>query len=321
MWAIVYEKYGPPEVLQLKEVDKPTMKDNEVLIKVHASTVSSLDWKFRSGEVFVARLMSGIRKPRKGILGTEVSGEVELVGKDVTQFKQEDQVFADVKYGGYAEYVACPEQRVVVKPANMSNEEASTISFAGVNALVFLRDYGKIKSGQSVLINGASGGVGTYAVQLAKYFGAQVTAVCSTTNLEMVKSLGADQVIDYIAQDFTETGATYDLIFDAVAKSSFSKCKGSLNKGGIYLSTVITWGLLFKMLWTKMIGDKKAKFGIGNAKHGDLDFMKNLIEAGEVRAIIDRTYPLEQLVEAHAYAEQGHVKGKVVITVEHNEKA
>ncbi|MFC1998302.1 NAD(P)-dependent alcohol dehydrogenase [Chloroflexota bacterium] len=319
MRAIVYEKYGPPEVLQLKEVDKPTMKDNEVLIKVHASTVSSLDWKFRSGEVFVARLMSGIRKPRKGILGTEVSGEVESAGKDVTQFKQGDQVFADVKYGGYAEYVACPEQRVVVKPANMSYEEATTISFAGVNALVFLRDYGKIKSGQSVLINGASGGVGTYAVQLAKHFGTQVTAVCSTPNLEMVKSLGADEVIDYIAQDFTETGATYDLIFDAVAKSSFSKCKGSLNKGGIYLSTVITWGLLFKMLWTKMIGNKKAKFGIGNTKHGDIDFMKKLIEAGEVRAIIDRTYRLEQLVEAHTYAEQGHVKGKVVITVPHDE--
>ena len=315
MKAIVCTRYGPPDVLQLREVEKPTPKDNEVLIRVHTTAVSSLEYKFRSGKVFIARLMSGIRKPRKGILGTEVSGEVDSVGKDVTQFKQGDQVFADVKYGGYAEYVACPEQRVALKPANMSHEEAATISFAGVTALVFLRDFGKIQSGQKVLINGASGGMGTYAVQLAKHFGRDVTAVCSTANLEMVKSLGADELIDYTQDDFTKTGATYDIIFDAVGKSSFSKCKGSLNKGGIYISTVLTWGLLFMMLSTKMIGNKKAIFGMGHAKAGDLDFMKELIEAGKVRAIIDRTYPLEQIAEAHAYAEQGHVKGKVVITI------
>jgi len=274
-----------------------------------------LEWKFRSGKVFIARLMSGIRKPRKGILGTEVSGEVESVGKDVTKFKQGDQVFADVKYGGYAEYVACPEQRVALKPANMSHEEAATISFAGVTALVFLRDFGKIQNGLKVLINGASGGMGTYAVQLAKHFGTHVTTVCSTANLEMVKSLGADEAIDYRKEDFTKTGHTYDLIFDAVGKSSFPKCKGSLNKGGIYVSTVLTWGLLFMMLWTKMIGSKKAIFGMGHAKPGDLDFMKELIEAGEVRSVIDRSYPLEQISEAHSYAEQGHVKGKVVITL------
>jgi len=203
----------------------------------------------------------------------------------------------------------------------MSHEEAATISFAGVTALVFLRDFGKIQSGQKVLINGASGGMGTYAVQLAKHFNTDVTAVCSTVNLEMVKSLGADELIDYTQDDFTKTGATYDIIFDVVGKSSFSKCKGSLNKGGIYISTVLTFGLLFNMFLTKMIGNKKALFGMGNAKAGDLDFMKELIEAGKVKAIIDRTYPLEQIAGAHRYAEKGHVKGKVVITVKHNNNA
>ena len=317
MKAIIYEKYGPPDVLELKEVDRPVIKDDEVLIKVHASTVSPLDYKFRSGEVFIARLMSGIRGPRKGILGTEAAGEVEEVGKAVTKFKPGDQVFADLgpRLGGYAEYTSCPEQRVGMKPANMSYEEAATIVSAGIIALVFLRDFGKIQSGQLVLINGASGGVGTYAVQLAKHFGTHVTAVCSTVNLEMVKSLGADEVIDYTQDDFTKTGATYDIIFDVVAKRSFRECKGSLNNGGIYLSTVITWGLLFRMLWTKMAGSKKAKFGMGAGKPGDIEFMKELVEAGELRAIIDRTYSLEQMPEAHTYVELGHSKGKIVITI------
>ncbi|MFC1978899.1 NAD(P)-dependent alcohol dehydrogenase [Chloroflexota bacterium] len=318
MKAIVYTRYGSPDVLELKEVDKPFIKDDEVLIRVHATTASVLDYKFRSGEVLIARLMSGIFKPRKGILGTEAAGEVEEVGKDVTMFKPGDQVFADLgpRLGGYAEYTSCPEQRVAFKPANMSYEEAATISFSGITALVYLRDFGKIQSGQRVLINGASGSVGAYAVQLAKHFGTHVTAVCSTTNLNMVKSLGADEVIDYTQDDFTKTGATYDIIFDAVAKRTFGECKGSLNKGGIYLSTVITWGLLFKMLWTKIGGSKKAKFGMGAGKPGDIDFMKGLVEAGELRATIDRTYPLEQMAEAHTYAALGHAKGKVVITID-----
>ena len=321
MKAIVYEKYGPPDVLELREVDKPVIKDDEVLIKVHATTVSPLDYKFRSGEVFIARLMSGIRGPRKAILGCEAAGEIEEVGKDVSRFKPGDQVFVDLgpRLGGYAEYLSCPERCVALKPANMSYEETATLSFGGTTALVFLRNLGKIQSGQRVLINGASGSVGTYAVQLAKHYGTHVTAVCSTSNLEMVKSLGADEVIDYTQDDFTQNGQTYDIIFDAVAKRTFGQCKGSLNAGGIYLATVITWGLIFRMLWTKMIGSKKAKFGIQSAKPGDLDFLKDMAEAGELRAVIDRTYPLAEVAEAHTYAELGHAKGKVVITVAHDE--
>jgi len=317
MKAIVYTKYGSPDVLELKEVDKPAVKDNEVLIKVHASTVSPMDWRFRKGKGFIVRLMSGIFKPRRGILGIDISGEIESVGKDVKLFKTGNQVYGVLKKGGgHAEYAATAENSpITLKPVNMSYEEAAAVPFGAISALVFLKKLGNIRSGQKVLINGASGGVGTFAVQLAKYFGAEVTAVCSTRNLDLAKSLGADEVIDYTKEDFTKTGHTYDIIFDAVGKSSFSKCKSSLNKRGIYLSTVLTFSLFFKMLWTKLIGNKKARFTIAKSKADALVFLKELIEAGEIKSVIDKSYPLSQTAEAHRYGEKGHVRGKLVVTI------
>jgi len=315
MKAIVYTKYGPPDVLELKEVEKPAPKDNEVLIKVHASTVTPMDWRFRNGKTIIARFMTGLLRPKNSILGVELAGEVEAVGKDVKLFKQGDQVFGGGRPGAHAEYTCMPEDKVAMKPSNMTYEEAAAVHFGAVTALLFLRDYGCIQSGQKVLINGASGGVGTFAVQLAKYFRAEVTGVCSTTNLELVQSLGADRVIDYTKEDFTKSGQTYDIIFDAVGKSSFSKCKSALNRNGIYLSTVATIPLILQMLWTSKIGSKKAIFAMSPLNKEDLIFLKDLIEAGKVRSIIDRCYPLEQTAEAHRYAEQGHAKGKVVITL------
>jgi NADPH:quinone reductase-like Zn-dependent oxidoreductase len=315
MKAIVYTKYGPPDVLELEEVEKPAPKDNEVLIKVHASTVSSIDCRFRQGKNIIARMMAGLIKPKNNILGSELAGEIESVGKDVKLFKQGDQVYGAGQMGAHAEYTCMPEEKVTMKPTNMTYEEAAAVPFAAPVSLQFLRNKGGIQSGHKVLINGASGGLGTFAVQLAKYFGAEVTGVCSTTNLELVQSLGADRVIDYTKEDFTKEGQTYDIIFDAVGKSSFSKCKSSLNRRGIYLSTVATIPLLLQMLWTSMIGSKKAIFMIAPYRIEDLIFLKELIEVGKVKSVIDRCYPLEQTAEAHRYVEKGHAKGKVVITL------
>jgi len=315
MKAIVYEKYGSPDVLELKEIEKPAITDNEVLIKVHATTVSSMDWRFRNGK-FPARIMSGIIKPKLNILGVDLAGEVEAVGKDVKLFKKGDQVYGGARMGCYAEYVAMSESAVITgKPANMTYKEAAAVPFGATNALVFLRDAGNIQSGQKVLINGASGSLGTFAVQLAKCFGAEVTGVCSTSNLNLVRSLGADRVIDYTKEDFTKKGQTYDIIFDAVGKNSFSNCKSSLNQKGIYITTETISLVLIYILWTSMIGSKKAKSMLPKPSTKDLIFLKELIEAGKVRSVIDRCYPLEQIAEAHRYAEKGHVKGKVVITL------
>jgi NADPH:quinone reductase-like Zn-dependent oxidoreductase len=321
MKAIVYTKYGPPDVLQLKEVRKPAPKDNEVLIKIYATTVVKEDPDMRASPGF-----NGFLKPRNLILGQELAGEIESIGKDVTRFKPGDQVFGFDMFGAYAEYKCMPESgALAIKPANMSYEEAASVPNGALTALPFLRDKGAIQSGQTVLIYGASGSVGAAAVQLARYYGAKVTGVCSTTNLEWVKSMGADQIIDYTQEDFTENGKTYDIIFDTVGKRSFSECKGSLTDKGIYLATVPTPVIMLQALWTAKSGSKKVKFvaaGLRPAREKvkDLVFLTELIESGKIKAVIDRCYPLEQIVEAHRYVEQGHKKGNVVITLDHNSK-
>ena len=324
MKAIVCTKYGPPDVLQLKDVEKPTPKDNEVLIKVHASTVTSGDVWIRSSTYAAwfwlpGRIMYGLRKPRKTIPGNELAGEIESAGKDVTRFRKGDQVFGIIwqtSFGGAnAEHICLTENEMATKPVNMTYEEAAAVPIGGLTALVLLRK-GNIQSGQKVLIFGASGSVGTFAVQLAKYFGAEVTGVCSTTNIEMVNSLGADKVVDYTKEDFTKGGQTYDIIFDTVMKTSFSRCKSSLKQKGLYLT--VDWPLL-EALWTSIVGRKKVVFGIAK-RIEDLTFLRELVEAGKIRVVIDRCYPLEQIAEAHRYVEKGRKKGNVAITVEHDNK-
>jgi NADPH:quinone reductase-like Zn-dependent oxidoreductase len=328
MKAIICTKYGSPEVLQLKEVEKPTPKDNEVLIRVYAAAVNATDPVFRKGDPFISRFFTGLMRPKNSIPGDVLAGEIEAVGKDVKLFKKGDQVFAatGTGLGAHGEYKCLPEEGSLgIKPANMTYDEAAAIIDGALTALPFLRDKGKIQSGQKILIYGASGSVGTSAVQLAKYYGVEVTGVCSTANLELVKSIGADKVIDYIKEDFTKSGETYDIIFDAVGKSSFSCCKSSLKQRGVYLTTVPTLAIMLQILWTSMVGSKKAMSAAtglrpSSEKAKDLIFLKELIEAGTIKSVIDRRYPLEQIAEAHRYVEKGHKKGNVVITVEHNKK-
>jgi len=324
MKAIVCTSYGSPEVLELKEVEKPAPNVKEILIKVYASTVTAGDVRLRSFTWapwfwLPGRIMYGFRKPRRNIPGNELAGEIESVGKNVTQFSTGEQIFGiiwETSFGlANAEYICLPEKCVTLKPINMTYEEAAAVSIGGLTALVLLRK-GKIQSGQKVLILGASGSVGTFAVQLARYYGAEVTGVCSTTNIEMVKSLGAHKVIDYTKDDFRKNNQTYDLIFDAVMKTSFSKCKSSLVPKGVFITVDFP---ILQALWTSIAGGKKVVFGIAT-KIEDLNFLRELIEAGKIKSVIDKCYPLEQTAEAHGYVEKGHKKGNVVITVEHNNK-
>lgn len=326
MKAIVYERYGPPEVLQLKEVEKPTPKNNEVLIKTHATTVTSGDWRVRSLNVpvgfgLIMRLVFGVLRPRQPILGTELAGVVESVGKDVRKFKVGDQVFAfsDAAMGCHAEYKCMPEDgAVALKPPNLTYDEAAALSFGGTTALDFFRR-GKLQSGERVLVNGASGGVGTAAVQLAKHFGADVTGVCSTANVELVRSLGATRVIDYTKEDFTQNGETYDVIVDTVGTAPFSRSKASLKEGGRLLMVLGGLPDMLRIPWVSMTSSKKVIAGPAAGRAEDLRFLAGLAEAGEFKPVIDRRYPFEQIAEAHSYVDTGRKKGNVIITLEHDD--
>jgi NADPH:quinone reductase-like Zn-dependent oxidoreductase len=322
MKAIVCTEYGSPEVLKMKEIEKPVPKDNEILVKVFATTVTSGDARVRSFTVppsfwLLARLTLGLRKPKKSIPGMVLAGEIESTGKNVKQFKQGDQVYAyDItRFSTYAEYACVPEySALVLKPPTITYEEVAAIPFGGITALYFLKR-GKIQSGQRVLIYGASGSVGTFAVQLAKYFGAEVTGVCSTSNMPLVKSLGADNVIDYTKEDFTKSNERYDIVFDTVGKTSPSRCIRILKKAGTYLQAVGAPGLLIHMQWISMTSGRTLIGGTATPKTEDLMYLNELVESSKIRPVIDRRYPLEQIVEAHRYVDQGHKKGDVIITV------
>jgi len=323
MKAIICTKYGPPEVLQITEVEKPKIKDDEVLIKIHATTVTAGDVKLRSSDFpfmywLPSRLMFGLTKPKNQIPGCELAGEIVTVGKNVRNFKTGDQVFgySGFNFGSNAEYISLHEAGVLAKkPINMSFEQAAAVPVGALTALHFLRG-SIIQNGQKVLIYGASGSVGTYAIQLARYFGTEVTALCSTANLELVRALGANEVIDYTNEDLSKSKKTYDIIFDTVGKSSFSNCKRLLNKDGVYLlSAVWKLSVYFQAIWSNLFSNKKAILGVANMNNEDLNYIKALIEADKLKAVIDRQYPLNQIVEAHRYVEKGHKKGNVVINI------
>ena len=332
MKAIVYTEYGTPDVLQLKEVTKPTPKDNEVLISVYAASVNFGDLMARNFKAVSPRKFNmpflfwlpskitfGLRKPNITILGSELAGEIEAVGKDVKQFKKGDQVFGypGLSFGAYAEYICLPEAgTVALKPSNLSYEEAVTLPYGAIMATSLLGK-ANIQRGQKVLINGASGGIGSLAIQLAKYFGAEVTGVCSTPRLEFVKSLGADKVIDYTKEDFTQNGETYDLIFDILGRSSFSKLKRSLKPNGIYLLASFKTKAMLQMLWTSLTGsNQKVICAFANETPESLVFVKKLAEEGKVKTIVDKSFPMEQAAEAHRYVEQGRKQGNVVIAIQ-----
>jgi 2-desacetyl-2-hydroxyethyl bacteriochlorophyllide A dehydrogenase len=329
MKAIVYTRYGSPDVLQLKDVEKPIPKDNKVLIKVHAASVNPQDWHLLRGTPFLGRLGWGLLKPKNTILGADIAGRVETVGRNAKQFQPGDEVYGDIGecgFGGFAEYVCVREDAVALKPENLTFEEAAAVPVAAVSALQGLRDKGQVQPVQKVLINGASGGVGTFAVQIAKSFGAEVTGVCSTRNLDMLRSIGADHVIDYTQEDFTQNGRRYDLIVDAVGNRSVSDYERALSLRGMcviigYSSPVLLFQHMFRGPWISMTGSKKiGLMGAAKPNKKDLVFMKELLEAGKVVPVIDRRYALSEVAEAIRYLEEGHARGKVVITADHNKK-
>lgn len=320
MKAIVYQRYGSPDVMEHIEIEKPSPKFNEVLVKVEASTVTSADCMMRRGNTFLSHILIGYNRPRKKyrILGTEFSGVIESIGSKVTKFKPGDEVYAFRGFGTgcYAEYKCLKENAsIALKPENMSFSEAASTVDGATTALFFLKEKANIKKGQKVLINGASGSIGTFAVQLAKYFGAEVTGVCGTKNIEMVKSLGADKVIDYTKTDFTQTGESYDLIFDTVSKSSFVQCKKALKFGGSYIVTVMTFKRFVLSLLTKYNRKRKLIFAMSINKAESLKFIKSLIEDGHIKTYIDKHYSLNEISRAHEYVEEGHKRGNVVIEI------
>lgn len=325
MKAVVYTEYGPADVLHLAEAEKPTAKDNEVLIKIHATTVTAGDCNARGftfvppGFGFLTRLMFGLRKPKQPILGAELAGEIVAVGQAVTLFKIGDLVWgtAGARLGAYAEYTCLPEAAPLVqKPAGLTFEEAASIAFGATTALYFLRDIAKLQTGQKALIIGAAGGVGVFAVQLAKYYGAQVTGVCSTANMALVSSLGADNVIDYSLGDFTQSGETYDVILDMVAgQAAFARYQTLLKPNGLYLAGAGGLKEFVQMTWTSLTGGKKVIAGMAPDRKEDLVFLNGLLQAGKIKPVIDRCYPLEQTAEAHRYVDTGHKRGSVVVTV------
>ena len=324
MKAIMYAKYGSPDVLHLKDVEKPTPKDDEVLIKIHAASVNAYDWHFLTADIFLVRFMGGgLFKPKDTRLGADIAGQIETAGRNVRQFKPGDEVYGMVK-GGFAEYACAPESSLVLKPVNLSFDEAAAIPMAAITALQGLRDEGHIQAGQKVLINGASGGVGTFAVQIAKMFGAEVTAVCSTNKVDIAYSIGADYVIDYTKEDFTKSGKYYDLIFAANGYHSLSDYKRALTPKGTYIMAGGTKAQIFQaMLMGSLMSEKKGrKMGGVSAKRSqkDLSYLKEPIEAGKIVPVIDKRYTLSQTAEALRYLGEGHAKGKIVITMDNNGK-
>jgi NADPH:quinone reductase-like Zn-dependent oxidoreductase len=320
MRAVVFKRYGPPEVLSLHEIEKPLIRDDGILVRVRAAGVNPQDWHCLRGTPLLARLLvGGLLKPGHQILGSDIAGTVEAVGVNAKKFASGDDVFGmSFRHGAFAEYMVFPESKVVAaKPPAMSFVEAAAVPMAGAMALMGLRDQAKVKAGEKVLINGASGGIGTFAVQIAKALGAEVTAVCSTRNLKLVASLGADRVIDYTKVDFTREDERYDVIFDVVAKRTFAECRRALAPNGIYVTTTISIGLLLRSLWVKLASGQRLKPMLQKPKPADLTALRDLIEARKVRSVIDRTYLLADVPKAIDYVEKGHARGKVIIDIEH----
>jgi NADPH:quinone reductase-like Zn-dependent oxidoreductase len=316
MKAIVYTKFGPPDVLQLEEVDKPVPKDGEILVKVRAASANAYDWRHLRADPFLIRLMgAGLFKPKHKILGADIAGRVEAVGRKVAQFQPGDEVFGESGYGGFAEYVCVDEYRVIRKPADLTFEEAAAVPMAALTALQSLRDKGRIRAGQQVLINGASGGVGTFAVQIAKAYETEVTGVCGPSKMDLVRSLGADHVLDYTREDVTQNKRRYDLIFDVAAHRSISKYKRILTPGGNYVLAGGSMPRIFQLMLLSMTGAKNMKLMVEKIDQKDLLFMIELMHAGRVKSIIDKRFPLSETAEALRYLEEGHARGKVVITV------